>query len=75
MSEPGAQQPADDEQPHTGLTSDASRGGGGAPRGTRTWTTTSAAEIRPVSARELVVRGTPSQAPTRDRNHNGCLVR
>ena len=35
MSEPGtgAQQPADDEQPETGLTSDPSRSGGGALRG------------------------------------------
>jgi hypothetical protein len=35
MTEPGtgAQQPADDEQPDTGLTSDPSRGGGGRTQG------------------------------------------
>jgi ribonuclease Z len=28
-----------------------------------------------VPNRELVVIGTGSQVPTRDRNHNGCLLR
>ena len=32
-------------------------------------------KVSPMSARELVVLGTASQAPTRHRNHNGYLLR
>ena len=32
-------------------------------------------ETESMAARELVVLGTASQVPTRDRNHNGCLLR